>query len=312
MMGSMRLPEKIRIVRNNFRNWLTLILMLKFGKGNKLPVVTRSGLRYFLWRNQVIVLFLHLWKGIPGDEAINYIIRDRIHYRDKNPVIHGWIGNGNKNNGNILDVFFNEEYRFLNVRDRVVIDVGASIGDSAIYFALNGASKVIGLEPYPYSFKFGIRNVKENGLEDRILLLNAAYGHDGEILVDDSFESKDTTQLKHYDKGKKIRVYSLKTLLDEFGGERTVLKMDCEGCEYFLLEEPENVFSHIEMMQIEYHYGYQKLVNKLESMGFIVKFTEPEKNQNPHAENPNMEVGYIYARRGQAPENLDNEVLGRR
>ncbi len=73
--------------------------------------------------------------------------------------------------------------------------------------------------------------------------------------------------------------------------------MDCEGCEYALLDEDDETLKKIEMFQIEYHYGYQKLVSKLKETGFDVRHSEPVKSYNPDAENPNMNVGYIYAKR---------------
>ena len=72
-------------------------------------------------------------------------------------------------------VFFKKEYNFLNVKDRDVIDVGMSIGDSTIYFALNGVRRVIGLEPYPYAFSYEEKNVKLNNLQN-IIIHNAGYG----------------------------------------------------------------------------------------------------------------------------------------
>ena len=80
-------------------------------------------------------------------------------------------------------VFFNEEYKFLNVKDKDVIDVGMNIGDSPIYFSLNGAKRVIGLEPYPYSFSFAEKNVKLNEINN-IILLNAGYGKDSDVIID--------------------------------------------------------------------------------------------------------------------------------
>lgn len=35
----------------------------------------------------------------------------------------------------------------------MVIDVGANIGNSAIYFLVNGASRVFAFEPYEFSYK---------------------------------------------------------------------------------------------------------------------------------------------------------------
>lgn len=48
----------------------------------------------------------------------------------------------------ILEVFFAEDYKNLNPQDEIVIDIGANIGDTGLYFALNGAARVIALEPY--------------------------------------------------------------------------------------------------------------------------------------------------------------------
>ena len=63
------------------------------------------------------------------------------------------------------------------------------------------------------------------------------------------------------------------------------------------LDEDDEVFNYMEMIQIEYHYGYENLVKKLKNCDFDVKYTEPKKGYNSQAENPNMYVGYIYAKR---------------
>jgi FkbM family methyltransferase len=55
-----------------------------------------------------------------------------------------------------------------------VVDTGASNGDSAIYFALNGASKVLALEPDPESYALAEENVKVNKLEEKVILLQVA------------------------------------------------------------------------------------------------------------------------------------------
>jgi hypothetical protein len=52
----------------------------------------------------------------------------------------------------ILEVFDYGEYEPLGVEGRVVVDVGAFVGDSTIYFALKGADRVITVEPYPGAF----------------------------------------------------------------------------------------------------------------------------------------------------------------
>ena len=81
-------------------------------------------------------------------------------------------------------VFFKEEYKFLDIKDRDVIDIGMNIGDSSIYFSINGAKRVIGVEPYPYTFSIAEKNVKLNEIKN-IILLNAGYGQDSTVIIED-------------------------------------------------------------------------------------------------------------------------------
>jgi FkbM family methyltransferase len=53
---------------------------------------------------------------------------------------------------------------------------GGEIGDTAIYFALRKAKKVIVFEPFPYNFKYLIQNIKINNLEEKIEAVNAMIG----------------------------------------------------------------------------------------------------------------------------------------
>ena len=66
--------------------------------------------------------------------------------------------------GDIRGVFYFEEYKILKPENEIVIDIGASIGDSAIYFALNRAKHVIALEPYLSTFNLAVQNIKVNNL----------------------------------------------------------------------------------------------------------------------------------------------------
>jgi FkbM family methyltransferase len=56
------------------------------------------------------------------------------------------------------------------------VDVGASVGDTAILFSLHGARRVVALEPYPRLCGEALLNMKANGLADRVVLVNAGLG----------------------------------------------------------------------------------------------------------------------------------------
>ena len=193
-------------------------------------------------------------------------------------------------------VFGKEDYSFLNIDNETVVDIGANIGDSPIYFTLNNAKRVISLEPYPYSYNLALKNIETNNYQDRIILLNAGYGEDSILKVNPNFENTTGSDLKSFDEGINIKVFSLKTLLNKFNIDKAVLKMDCEGCEYNLLKEDNNTLRKFSRIQIEYHYGYYKLLRKLEEAGFTVTYTEPKTTYNKVAVNPNMSIGFIYGK----------------
>lgn len=204
--------------------------------------------------------------------------------------------NGVSDNGDIVGVFVKEDYKFLKPENEIVVDVGANIGDTAIYFAFNNCKKVIALEPYPYTFEFAKINVKRNELENSVILLNAGYGKDGEILIDESKRSTTGSDLQTVGAGKKIKIYSLKTLVSVFALDNALLKMDCEGCEYSILEEDISTVKKFKRIQIEYHYGYEKLYDFLKT-DFKVTFTKPKKVFIKDSSNPYMKIGWIYAER---------------
>lgn len=193
-------------------------------------------------------------------------------------------------------VFFYEEYNFLNVRDEIVIDIGASIGDSAIYFAIKGAKKVIGLEPYPYTYNLAVKNINISKFEKEIDVINAGYGEDKKLMIDTDFLPNVCSDIKESENGTEIKSYSLETIMKKYGIDSGVLKMDREGCEYNLLNERNEVLNKFSQIQIEYHYGYEKLIQKLKDCGFSTKFTEPVKFHKSGT-SKTMMIGYVYAQR---------------
>ena len=58
------------------------------------------------------------------------------------------------------------------------------------------------------------------------------------------------------------------------------------------MDENNDALRKFKRIEIEYHYGYERLKNRLEKAGFKVKYTEPVLAAN----NQNMHIGYIYAK----------------
>ena len=171
--------------------------------------------------------------------------------------------------GGFLEIFVENTYKeLLPLEGETVLDIGANIGDSSIYFALNNAEKVIALEPFPETYLTAKKNIEENSLTNKITLLNAAYGKDCEVLLDDSVPQNRLSLLKPSNKGIKVKSYSLETLLNLYNINKAILKMDCEGCEYQILNENISALRKFKRIELEFHYGYRNIENKLRSAGF--------------------------------------------
>ena len=200
--------------------------------------------------------------------------------------------------GLIKEQFTEEQYKWLEVERKDVIDIGANVGDSAIYFALKGAKHVYAFEPYPYSYGIAMQNIKLNKLQDKITLLNEGCSwKEGKIKINAEYKNLGGTDLKNFKKGTNISITTLKEILKRFEiPEEAVLKIDCEGCEYRVLLETKNSdLRRFKQIQIEYHYGYLNIKKKLEGAGFRVTNTMPVHSANSEAENKQMIVGLIYA-----------------
>jgi FkbM family methyltransferase len=194
-------------------------------------------------------------------------------------------------NGDLFNIFYEKDYDFLPVKDRVVIDIGANIADSSIYFAMSGAKKVIALEPFPKNFEIAQKNITLNGFTDKIELLNAGCcGGQSKDMVLDASANGVGCQTMQSSLGSNIHFYTLRELIDKYNIDSpAVLKLDCEGCEYdIILSNGKTVLDKFSHIQVEYHYGFGDLKKHLVDANFSVSHTDPKYDNG-------MEIGWIYA-----------------
>jgi FkbM family methyltransferase len=163
-------------------------------------------------------------------------------------------------------------YGQLDVRGAVVIDIGANIGDTALYFISQGPHLVLSYEPFSTTFNLAVNNVRRNHMEDRIHLIQAgASSESGSITV--TFDSgtasiemstiskKAFTKWSRRKAGRQERVdlLSLSNILDQAlayaGGRPIVCKVDCEGAEFdiFLGSPLPDSFGKVRQVLIESH-----------------------------------------------------------
>lgn len=171
--------------------------------------------------------------------------------------------------GDVGSAFIGKVYDKLDFQDKIVIDVGANIADSSIYFATNGAKKVIGLEPFPKNFNFGYKNIQNNSLEKKIdLILSGCSSKSDEIQIDPNLSGL-SYKMEESKSGEIIKQTTLTELCDNYDIDNGVLKMNCEGCEYdVILKTPENTLKKFSQILIQYHDGAENMIEQLSKIGF--------------------------------------------
>lgn len=222
----------------------------------------------------------------------------RIKYKNRNIQLYG-----SKGNGEIWRTFGKNDYKFLKFSDASVIDVGANIGDSSLYFVINGAKKVISIEPFPNTYSYLERNIRINSNEvgDRILAINAGISDENKVVsLDQDYISGVGSTLPSDSFGKgnvEVPVYTLEFIINKHNlSGNIILKMDCEGCEYeSILNSSNETLRRFSQIQIEYHKGPQKLVKRLIHAGFDIKIEGLYHVKKKKIENSDLYIGYLYA-----------------
>jgi FkbM family methyltransferase len=167
----------------------------------------------------------------------------------------------------------------------LIVDVGAYIGDTPLYYAKRGAL-VVAVEPLPSNYEVMLWNLELNpDLKHRVIPVNAAIsGRDG--FVEFSYSTSIDSGASIYGGGRfKVRVRSMRlsTLIREITGmgldldkfRVRVLKMDCKGCEYDVINEVD-VLRLFDIVKIEYSgylrgKTYHELKSVLENLGFTCR-----------------------------------------
>jgi tRNA G37 N-methylase Trm5 len=119
---------------------------------------------------------------------------------------------------------------------KVAIDIGAAIGDTALFFKKCGAKSVYGYELDQERVRIAEKNIKMNGMGDSVVVYN----------------KKATVEELH----------RLMTTIDE----SIFLKLDCEGCEYDII--PKLDMSKVTDVVMEYHMKPEPLMEALAGAGF--------------------------------------------
>jgi hypothetical protein len=135
------------------------------------------------------------------------------------------------------EIYLMEVYGKPDLTSKVVVDVGAAIGDSALFFKKCRARAVYGYELDEARVRIAEKNIEMNGMSDSVVVYN-----------------------------KKATIEELHQLMRTIN-DPIFLKLDCEGCEYDII--PKLDMSKVTDVVMEYHMKPEPLMEALARAGFL-------------------------------------------
>jgi len=165
-----------------------------------------------------------------------------------------------------------------------LVDIGANIGDTAIYFANKGYN-VYAFEPLPHICEIAKENIDLNPrLKDKITFVNKACScRKGSISI--HFNKNDTggaSEFQNASDSVEIETVTIREIIDEYSIKPDILKIDCEGCEVNIIKYSDlSMFNQIIM---EYHTNITGvseniLIDILQNQGFNLESQIKFKNK---------------------------------
>ena len=167
------------------------------------------------------------------------------------------------------ETFLVRPYQWLYERikpNTTFIDLGASIGDTAIFFAANEkVRRIIAYEAMPLTYRIARRNLALSPLKKKITLVNSIVSSGSGTRYLKNQRGYGNAQLGEFDKGsKRVKVTNLNALLK--GLKNVAIKCDVEGHELEIFKEArlDNVYA----IELEYHDSLPQMARLLKARGF--------------------------------------------
>lgn len=183
---------------------------------------------------------------------------------------------------------------FLKIsKNDIVVDIGAHIGDFSIFSCINGASKVIAIEPDLTSYEDLCKNISNNKIKC-ILPVNIAVSDakgNASFYINENNGGNSFYKIKKDSLKITVKTISLDDIFIKFKIKNIdFLKIDCEGAEGLIIKNTKLItWKNISKIALEYHNNVSiidnhKIENKLKKIGYNTKSFELDKD-----------FGYIYA-----------------
>lgn len=201
----------------------------------------------------------------------------------------------------ISNIYIQKVYDLLLTAPTIVVDIGANVGYSALWFAKNNfVKKVFAFEPVKPTFEQALESVQLNplfkdkvdfrniGISDRNQTSSILYFKDHHTISSVLFtDPRKITTHGNPPSSVNIELVNAKPIMDEIityqnqQNCKLVMKIDCEGSEYAIFDKFDlKIWNAIDVILMEVHgEKYRDILKKLADHGFEVFSINHQKHQ---------------------------------
>lgn len=265
------------------KNWLKVFLV-RFGVIKSAEITFRNGYKIPLNLENYgkFMGLVYFFRDFPAGKIENNLAY--FVYKGRDLVFdfgNGAVGSFYRNE---WGDFFDDE----TLKEKTVIDLGCSIGDTPVQFIAKGAKRVIGIEMLPYRYNLALKNISLNKMDDVCRVLNVAVGGKaGKMAVDITQKySEHYSELNDIAKNGKetieIPVITLEDIIESNDvKEGNVIKSDLQGGELeVFLNASDEIIRRFDLVVIRFYYRRderaQELKARFESAGFKCAYFKPK------------------------------------
>jgi FkbM family methyltransferase len=266
--------QNVLRTRRAFRNWLAICLVVGIAAPSSLP--PRQGSPWLGRRRRRLVT-------------------------RRGTVLETEAGNASP----VIEVFAYGEYDLVfDWRGlRRVLDVGAHVGSFALWTCERAPhAHVISVEPEPRNFSDLASNIERNGLGDRVEAVNAALGSEpGTVTLHVPMNRESGSALATGGDSVEAVVITLPELLKRFDGPVDLLKLDCEGAEWAVMDALDaETWAKISQLVLECHASADRTVEAMVDLLALHGLMPTILSRGPSHVPWCDEVAMIWARRSPA------------
>ena len=202
------------------------------------------------------------------------------------------------------ELFLDRQYRYCdevikNARHGV-IDIGGHLGFFSLYASLlNARVPIYSFEPHLGNFELLKKNLKDNRVRNvtaKNLAVSNAVGEVELLLSKEDLNHSIVRAIEPTNEVQKVQTITLEKIFDRHRlGQVDLLKIDCEGAEFSILEDsPPAIFDRVSHIFLEYHdwvpgKNHRDLKKLLEARGYKVQDFPNSKMK---------ELGFLWCQRG--------------